>query len=80
MEPPRTLDAANIRRAKLEVLQAMTPIDPAEAVRGQYQGYLEATGVAPNSRRETYAAARIAVDNWRWDGVADHGTEPSQEG
>ncbi len=69
MEPPRTLDAANIRRAKLEALQAISPIDPAEAVRGQYEGYLEERGVAPNSRRETYAAARLTVDNWRWDGV-----------
>jgi glucose-6-phosphate 1-dehydrogenase len=69
MEPPRTFDAVNIRRAKLEALEAINPIDPAEAVRGQYEGYLDEHGVAPNSRRETYAAARIRVDNWRWDGV-----------
>ena len=69
MEPPLTFDAANIRRAKLDALLAMKPINPADAVRGQYEGYLEEPGVAPDSRRETYAAARIQVDNWRWYGV-----------
>ncbi len=69
MEPPRTLDAANIRRAKLDALEAMSPIDPDDAVRGQYEGYLDEPGVSPDSRRETYAAARVTVDNWRWYGV-----------
>ena len=69
MEPPPALDAAKIRRAKLDALQAINPIDPALAVRGQYEGYLDEPGVDPNSRRETYVAARIAVDNWRWYGV-----------
>ena len=69
MEPPITLDAPNIRRAKIDVLRAMRPIDPGEAVRGQYEGYLEAPGVNRASRRETFAAARIHVDNWRWAGV-----------
>ncbi|HEY4864855.1 MAG TPA: glucose-6-phosphate dehydrogenase [Candidatus Dormibacteraeota bacterium] len=69
MEPPRTLDAANIRRAKLDVLLAINPIDPSTAVRGQYEGYLDEPGVALDSRRETYAAARLTVDNWRWYGV-----------
>jgi glucose-6-phosphate 1-dehydrogenase len=45
------------------------PIDPALAVRGQYQGYLEEEGVHRSSRRETFAAARLVIDNWRWDGV-----------
>jgi glucose-6-phosphate 1-dehydrogenase len=69
MEPPRTLDAASIRRAKLEALMAMRPINLADAVRGQYEGYLDEPGVAADSRRETYVAARIEVDNWRWYGV-----------
>src|SRR5260370_34315007 len=47
----------------------MWPIDPTMAVRGQDDGYLDEPGVAPDSRRETYAAVRIAMDNWRWDGV-----------
>ena len=69
MEPPITFDADYIRRAKRLALRAMTPLDPSSAVRGQYDGYLDEEGVAPESRRETYAAARVAIDNWRWDGV-----------
>lgn len=69
MEPPTTFDADYVRRAKRAALRAMSPIDPTSAVRGQYEGYLEEHGVAPDSRRETYVAARIAIENWRWDGV-----------
>jgi len=69
MEPPTSFDAAAIRTAKLEALHAMQPIDIGEAVRGQYADYLDEAGVAADSRRETYAAARIVMDNWRWDGV-----------
>lgn len=69
MEPPTTFDSEYIRRAKRMALRAMSPIDPAQAVRGQYEGYLDEEGVANDSRRETYAAARIRIENWRWDGV-----------
>jgi glucose-6-phosphate 1-dehydrogenase len=69
MEPPTTFDPADIRKAKQELLRAVVPIDPALAVRGQYDGYLEARGVADDSRRETYAAARVVMENWRWEGV-----------
>jgi glucose-6-phosphate 1-dehydrogenase len=69
MEPPTTFDADYVRRAKRAALRAMLPIDPAMAVRGQYEGYLEEPGVAPESTRETYAAMRVAIENWRWDGV-----------
>ena len=69
MEPPITFDADYIRRAKRLALRAITPLDPASAVRGQYDGYLSEDGVAPDSRRETYAAARVSIENWRWDGV-----------
>ncbi len=69
MEPPSTFDAADIRKAKQELLRAVQPLDPGQAVRGQYEGYLEAAGVPPQSRRETYAAARVAIENWRWEGV-----------
>jgi glucose-6-phosphate 1-dehydrogenase len=69
MEPPTTFDPADIRKAKEELLRAVPPLDPAYAVRGQYDGYLEAAGVDPNSRRETYAAARVVIENWRWEGV-----------
>jgi glucose-6-phosphate 1-dehydrogenase len=69
MEPPTTFDADYVRRAKRAALRATSPIDPGMAVRGQYEGYLDEKGVAPDSRRETYAAMRVSIDNWRWDGV-----------
>jgi len=69
MEPPTTFDAEYVRRAKRAALRAMSPISPNSAVRGQYTGYLDAEAVANDSRRETYAAARLSIENWRWDGV-----------
>lgn len=69
MDPPTTFDSDDIREAKLDALRAVQPLDPALAVRGQYEGYLDEPGVNPNSRRETFAAARVAIENWRWDGV-----------
>ena len=47
----------------------MPEADPAQYVRGQYDGYLEIDGVAPGSTTETYAALRLEIDNWRWAGV-----------
>src|SRR5258708_11213541 len=69
MEPPITYDADYIRRAKRLALRSMSPLDPSSAVRGQYEGYLDEEGVSAESRRETYAAARVSIENWRWDGV-----------
>jgi glucose-6-phosphate 1-dehydrogenase len=69
MEPPTTFDADYVRRAKRAALRAMLPIDPNMAVRGQYEGYLDEPGVAPESTRETYAAMSVSIENWRWDGV-----------
>jgi len=69
MEPPTTFDAEYVRRAKRAALRAMSPINPNSAVRGQYLGYLDEDAVANDSRRETYAAVRISIENWRWDGV-----------
>src|SRR5438477_9326195 len=69
MEPPITFDADYIRRAKRLALRSMSPLDPSSAVRGQYEGYLDEEGVSSDSRRETYAAARVSIENWRWDGV-----------
>ncbi|MDQ6877967.1 MAG: glucose-6-phosphate dehydrogenase [Candidatus Dormibacteraeota bacterium] len=69
MEPPTTFDAEYVRRAKRAALRAMSPINPAFAVRGQYIGYLDEQAVDNDSRRETYAAARLSIENWRWDGV-----------
>jgi glucose-6-phosphate 1-dehydrogenase len=47
----------------------MPAADPAHYVRGQYDGYREIAGVAPDSTTETYAAMRLEIDNWRWEGV-----------
>ena len=69
MEPPTTFDPEYVRRAKRAALRAMSPINPSSAVRGQYIGYLEEEAVDNDSRRETYAAARLSIENWRWDGV-----------
>ena len=69
MEPPSTFEVNDILDAKLQALRAMRPLEPSHAVRGQYAGYLQEDGVRPGSRRETFAAARVTIDNWRWDGV-----------
>ena len=47
----------------------MPAADPAQYVRGQYDGYLDIDGVAAGSTTETYAAMRLEIDNWRWSGV-----------
>ena len=69
MEPPNALNAKAIRDEQDKVFDAMTPIDPANVVRGQYAGYRAAPGVDPNSDTETFVALRAEVDNWRWAGV-----------
>ncbi|MBJ7599073.1 MAG: glucose-6-phosphate dehydrogenase [Candidatus Nephthysia bennettiae] len=69
MDAPTSVNPVDIRAAKLALLRAVHPLDPAVAVAGQYDGYRGAAGVPADSRRETYAAARIAVENWRWQGV-----------
>jgi len=52
-----------------KVFDALKPIDPAHAVRGQYTGYTGEPGVPPGSGTETLAAVRAEIDNWRWAGV-----------
>ncbi len=47
----------------------MRPLDPTALVRGQYVGYLDEPGVAPDSQTETFVAAKLEVDSWRWAGV-----------
>jgi len=68
MEPPSG-GADAIPRRRLDVFQAMPPADPERAVRGQYDGYLDVEGVAPDSDTETFAALRLEIENWRWAGV-----------
>jgi glucose-6-phosphate 1-dehydrogenase len=58
-----------INDRKRDVFVAMAEADPADYVRGQYEGYLDVDGVAPDSQTETYCALRLEIDNWRWSGV-----------
>jgi glucose-6-phosphate 1-dehydrogenase len=67
MEPPSSQGA--LKDALNAVFVAMPEADPARYVRGQYDGYREIAGVAPDSTTETYAALRLEIDNWRWEGV-----------
>ena len=73
MEPPSTFEADTLRNEKVKVLEAVRHIPPQDApiyaVQGQYDGYLDEPGVPPDSRTATYAALRLDVDNWRWQGV-----------
>lgn len=79
MEPPISLSAEAIRDEKAKLLKAMRPIDPSRVVRGQYTagviddervpGYCEEPGVAADSDTETFFAAELAIDTWRWAGV-----------
>jgi glucose-6-phosphate 1-dehydrogenase len=73
MEPPATFGADALRNEKTKVLNSIRPIPAAEiarqTVRGQYEGYRDAEGVAPDSQTATYAAIRLYIDNWRWQGV-----------
>ena len=69
MEPPAGHDPEAMRDAKGQAFKAMRPLDPAEVVRGQFDGYRHEPGVAPDSDVETFAAMRLHVDSWRWSGV-----------
>ena len=68
MEPPSG-DHDAIPRRRLDVFTAMPAADPIRAVRGQYEGYRDAEGVASDSDTETFAALRLEIENWRWAGV-----------
>jgi len=70
MEPPvGNEDVEALRDEKVKVLKAIPPLVPADAIRGQFRGYREEPGVSPTSTVETYAAVRIEVRSWRWQGV-----------
>ena len=69
MEPPAGGDPKTIKDALASVFRAIPQADPVNYVRGQYDGYLDIDGVAPDSTTETYAALRLEIDNWRWSGV-----------
>ncbi len=69
MEPPVRTDSETIRDEKVKVLKAIPPIEVDDLVRGQFRGYRQENGVAPDSKTETFAALRLEVDSWRWKGV-----------
>jgi glucose-6-phosphate 1-dehydrogenase len=69
MEAPSKEDPEAVRDQKAVLLKAIRPIDPAEVARGQYTGYLDIDGVAPDSTTETFAAVRLHIDTWRWADV-----------
>ncbi|HEX7704461.1 MAG TPA: glucose-6-phosphate dehydrogenase, partial [Kofleriaceae bacterium] len=69
MEAPATTYHEAIRDEIVKVFRQTAPISPENLVRGQFTGYLAEPGVAAGSTVETYAALRIAIDSWRWDGV-----------
>jgi glucose-6-phosphate 1-dehydrogenase len=72
MDAPVGHDAEAMRAEKLRLFRAMRPLDPAEVVRGQFRGYRQEKGVAPDSQVETFAALRLHIDTWRWAGVPFH--------
>jgi glucose-6-phosphate 1-dehydrogenase len=69
MEAPAGADPATIKNGQVALWRAIENADPAHYVRGQYDGYLNIDGVAQGSTTETYAALRLDIENWRWDGV-----------
>jgi glucose-6-phosphate 1-dehydrogenase len=69
MEPPVGMGVEALRDEKEKVFRAMRTLDERDLVRGQFAGYRDESGVAPDSDVETYAAARLHIDSWRWGGV-----------
>lgn len=69
MERPASMDADDLQSAREEVIGCFRPLDPAEVVLGQYEGYREVPGIAADSTTDTFVAARMWVDNDRWRGV-----------
>ena len=69
MEPPLTTYPESIQDEKVKVFRSILPLDPDDLVRGQFAGYRKEAGVKPNSTVETFAAVRLHIDSWRWDGV-----------
>jgi glucose-6-phosphate 1-dehydrogenase len=73
MEPPVTFEADSVRDEKLKLLRSLRPLTQQDVgqyfVRGQYTGYTSEPGVARDSKTETYVAAKLHIDNWRWRDV-----------
>ncbi len=69
MEAPARKDSESLRDEKVKVLKAISPVEAKDVVRGQFKGYLDEKGVAPDSKTETFAAMRLEIQSWRWEGV-----------
>ena len=69
MDAPARVAGDELRAERLKVLRSIRPIEPGDAVLGQYEGYGDEEGVKDGSRTDTYAAMRVEVDSWRWAGV-----------
>jgi glucose-6-phosphate 1-dehydrogenase len=69
MEPPARLDSESLRDEKVKVLKSIPALTADDVVRGQFRGYRDERGVAADSQVETYAAVRLRIDSWRWQGV-----------
>ena len=72
MEPPARTDSESIRDEKVRVLKSIRALGRDDLVLGQFRGYREENGVAPDSQVETFVAARLMIDNLRWQGVPFH--------
>jgi glucose-6-phosphate 1-dehydrogenase len=69
MELPSRREPERIKDAQVGLFHSVVDADPVQYIRGQYDGYLDIDGVAPDSTTETYAALRLDIENWRWAGV-----------
>jgi glucose-6-phosphate 1-dehydrogenase len=69
MEPPASLGALDLQAARETVIGSFRPLDPAEVVLGQFDGYRDVPGIDPHSNRDTFVAARLWIDSDRWRGV-----------
>jgi glucose-6-phosphate 1-dehydrogenase len=69
MDAPVGRDSDSMRAEKLRLFRAVRPLEPKEVVRGQFRGYRDEAGVAPDSLVETFTALCLHIDTWRWAGV-----------
>ena len=69
MEPPVRSDSESLRDEKVKVLKAIPALRPEHVVRAQFRGYRAEPGVASDSTTETFAALRLEIHSWRWQGV-----------
>lgn len=69
MEPPALNYHDAIRDEQVQVFRSIPPLRPEDLVRGQFRGYRAEPGVHADSHVETFAAVRLWIDSWRWEGV-----------